>query len=175
MVRVTGMDKKEIKKFLSLPHIAKLTTVNPDGSPQISPVWFQHDRRAIMIATYKEAVKIRNIKRNPNITVLIDSSSGGLNLKGILMIGTAILVTGPDCKRIEKRIYDKYLPSKITRKDKVAAAFKRLITSGSGSSICIRFIPKNIAVWDYSKMTVKDVINETSQTCVRYKPKEIFA
>lgn len=174
MVRVTGMDKKEIKKFLSLPHIAKLATVNPDGSPQISPVWFQHERVAIMIATYKEAVKVRNIKRNPNITVLIDSSNGGLNLKGILMRGTAILVTGPDCKKIEKRIYNKYLPSKITRKDKVATAFKRLVTSGSGSSICIRFIPKNITVWDYSKMTIEDVMNESSQAYVRYNSKEIF-
>jgi predicted pyridoxine 5'-phosphate oxidase superfamily flavin-nucleotide-binding protein len=168
------MNKKEIKKFLSLPLIAKLATVNPDGSPQISPVWFQHDRGAITIATYKEAVKIRNIKRNSNIAVLIDSSNGGLNLTGILMQGAAILVTGPDCKKIEKRIYDKYLPPKITGKDKVAAAFKRLVMSGSGSSICIRFIPKNITAWDYSKMTMKDVMNESSQAYVRYKPKEIF-
>ena len=172
MVGVPGMNKKEIKKFLSLPNIAKLATVNPDGSPQISPVWFQHDRGAITFATYKEAVKIRNIKRNPNIAVLIDSANGGLNLTGLLMQGTGILVTGPNCKKIEKRIYDKYLPPKITGKDKVAAAFKRSVTSGS--SMCIRFIPKNITAWDYTKMTMKDVMNESSQAYVRYEPEEIF-
>src|SRR5208283_2152076 len=116
------MTKEQINKFLSLPHIAKLATTNPDGSPQISPVWYYREGNAIMISTYKEAAKIRNIKRNPNVSILIDTSNGGLKLKGVLMRGSASLIEGAECNEIVKSIYDKYLPTRITRTSKGAAA-----------------------------------------------------
>src|SRR5208282_6803290 len=153
MVRVSGMSKDEIGKFLSLPHIAKLATTNPDGAPQISPVWFYREGNAIMISTYKEAVKVRNIRHNPKVSLLIDSSKDGLKLKGALMRGSADLIEGPECNKIVKNIYDKHLPTRITRTSKASAAFKKLMTQESDSSICIRITPETISTWDYGKLT----------------------
>jgi len=104
------MSKEEVRRFLSLPHIAKLATTNPDGSPQISPAWFYREGNTISISTYKEAAKIRNIRHNATVSLLIDSSKGGLKLKGVLVRGAASLIEGTECNKIVKSIYYKYLP-----------------------------------------------------------------
>ena len=174
MVRVPGMTKEQINKFLSLPHIAKLATTNPDGSPQISPVWYYREGNAIMISTYKEALKVKNIKRNPTVSVLIDSSNGGLKLKGVLMRGSANLIDGSECNKIVKQIYDKYLPTKITRKSKAAAAFKKALTGENDSSVCIKITPKTISTWNYCDIKVKDVLDESGQAYVTNKITEIL-
>jgi PPOX class probable F420-dependent enzyme len=150
------MTREEVNRFLSLPHIAKLATTNLDGSPQISPVWFYREGNAIFISTYKEAVKVRNIRYNPTVSLLIDSSNGGLKLKGILMRGSATLIEGDECNKIVKQIYDKYIPTRITRKDKAATAYKKAVTSHSDSYICIKVAPSTISTWNYGKITVND-------------------
>ncbi len=119
-------------------------------------------------------MKIRNIRQNSNVTMLIDSAGVGLKLRAVLMRGTANLIEGTDCKRIEKTIYDKYLPGKLTRTNKAAAAFKKLMTSDSDSSICIQFIPRIITTWDYGKMNANDVRDESEQASLTRKPEEIF-
>ena len=174
MVRVSGMSKEEVSKFLSFPHIAKLATTNPDGSPQISPVWFYREGNTILISTYKESVKIRNIRHNPTVSLLIDSSKGGLKLKGVLVRGSASLVEGAECNKIVENIYHKYLPTRITRTSKAAAAFKKLMTHESDSSMCIRITPKTISTWDYGMMTAKDVMTESTQAYVTNKATSIL-
>ncbi len=168
------MSNREVRNYLSLPHIAKLATINLDGSPQMSPVWFYFEANHIFIATYKESTKVRNIRRNPLVSVLVDSSGGGLKLKGVLMQGKAELVEARECKRFEKMIYDKYLPPTITRRDKVAAAFKQSVTGQSNSSMCIKVIPEKICSWNYVKMKLKDVTNSEFQAYAINDPTKIF-
>ena len=128
----------------------------------------------ISISTYKESVKIRNIRHNPTVSLLIDSSKGGLKLKGMLVRGSVSLIEGAECIKIVKNIYDKYLPTRITRTSKAAAAFKKLMTQESDSSICIRITPKTISTWDYGKITTKDVMTESAQAYVTDKATQIL-
>lgn len=156
MTVVPGMSRRDLVKYLSLPLIAKLATVNRDGSPQISPVWFSYRDRAIYIATYEDAVKIKNIRRDSRVSVIIDSTDGGLKLRGVLFRGRAELIRGRPAKQIERAIYDKYLPRSIVAKDRVAAAFKRASTVEFAGSVSIKVNPERISTWDYAKMTLKD-------------------
>ncbi|MGO9646117.1 MAG: pyridoxamine 5'-phosphate oxidase family protein [Candidatus Bathyarchaeia archaeon] len=168
------MSKEEIRKFLSLPNIAKLATTNPDGSPQISPVWFYSERNTISISTYKKAAKVRNIRPNATVSLLIDSSKGGLKLKGVLVRGSANLIEGTECNKIVKSIYNKYLPTRITRTSKATAAFKKRMNRESDSSICIRITPETISTWDYGKLTTRDVKSESAQAYVTNKALRIL-
>jgi len=97
LVRVSGMSKEGVGRFLSLPNIAKLATTNPDDSPQISPVWFHHEGNTISISTSKEAAKVRNIRHNSTVSLLIDPSKGGLKLNYRLRV-----VRGCDLAVVEK-------------------------------------------------------------------------
>jgi len=48
-----------------------LATIMPDGSPQVTPVWFDHDDEHILINTNEGRVKDRNMKARPKVAMVI--------------------------------------------------------------------------------------------------------
>ncbi len=50
---------------------AHLATVMPDGSPQVTPVWFDYDGTYILINSARGRVKDRNLRRNPHVALAI--------------------------------------------------------------------------------------------------------
>jgi len=57
--------KDETKAFLFL------ATTMPDGSPQITPIWFNTDDNHILINTNEGRTKDRNMKARPKIALVI--------------------------------------------------------------------------------------------------------
>jgi PPOX class probable F420-dependent enzyme len=55
---------------------AELATVMPDGSPQVTPVWFEFKDGAIRINTAQGRRKVRNLETNPKLAmVIVDPSN----------------------------------------------------------------------------------------------------
>ena len=50
---------------------AHLATLMPDGSPQVTPVWFDYDGRVIRVNTAKGRVKARNMEKRPSVALSI--------------------------------------------------------------------------------------------------------
>jgi len=50
---------------------ANLATVMPDGSPQVTPVWFDYERGVIRVNTAKGRVKARNMKEGSAVALAI--------------------------------------------------------------------------------------------------------
>ena len=50
---------------------ASLATVMPDGSPQVTPVWFDWDGSHIRVNSAKGRVKDRNMRRTPTVALAI--------------------------------------------------------------------------------------------------------
>lgn len=50
---------------------ANVATVLPDGSPQSSVVWFDWDGEHVLFSTTTERRKLRNVRRDPRVSVLI--------------------------------------------------------------------------------------------------------
>jgi PPOX class probable F420-dependent enzyme len=57
----------EQKKFFRKPNFGHLATLEPDGSPQVTPVWIDVDGDFILINTAKGRKKVRNVKRDPRV------------------------------------------------------------------------------------------------------------
>jgi PPOX class probable F420-dependent enzyme len=50
---------------------ASLATIMPDGSPQVTPVWFDYEGGAIRVNTAKGRVKARNMKEGAPVALSI--------------------------------------------------------------------------------------------------------
>jgi PPOX class probable F420-dependent enzyme len=64
---------------------AQLATLMNDGSPQVTPVWFEFDGKHVVINSAKGRTKDVNMRRNPNVAVSIqdpDNPYRHLSLKG---------------------------------------------------------------------------------------------
>lgn len=60
-----------IKSLLDSPVFVVVGTVQPDGSPQLSPVWVKRDGDDLLISTTADRRKKLNIERDPRVSVVV--------------------------------------------------------------------------------------------------------
>lgn len=127
----------EIAPFLERAPIARLATHNPDGTTHIAPVWFKYVDGHILIPTQEMTRKTQNIRRNPDVSVLIDTQEPPY--VGVLIYGEGSL----DYDAIfEKKldIYRKYFPEdKLPDPYKLAEKF---------APIVLRIVPKRFVTFN---------------------------
>ncbi|WP_432477609.1 PPOX class F420-dependent oxidoreductase [Nocardioides sp. GXQ0305] len=70
----TTVSREELLDFARERHRYALVTTRQDGRPQVSPVTGGVDQEGrLVISSYPERAKARNLKRNPAATVLVMS------------------------------------------------------------------------------------------------------
>ncbi|WP_128381082.1 PPOX class F420-dependent oxidoreductase [Streptomyces cavernae] len=60
----------KLRALLDGPVFIDLATIQPDGSPQVSPVWVKRDGDDILVSTTVDRRKYENLRRDPRVTVL---------------------------------------------------------------------------------------------------------
>ncbi len=74
----TEADREQLLEFLRPRHHAILMTTRRDGRPQSSPNTCGVDTEGrIVISTYPERAKVYNLRRNPQVSVLVLSDDFG--------------------------------------------------------------------------------------------------
>jgi PPOX class probable F420-dependent enzyme len=65
------------------PAFAHVATLNPDGGPQVTPVWVDFDGTHILINTAKGRVKAKNLAREPKVALSIADPENAYRYLGI--------------------------------------------------------------------------------------------
>ncbi|MFI1165967.1 PPOX class F420-dependent oxidoreductase [Streptomyces sp. NPDC020801] len=60
-----------LKSLLDGPVFIVLGTLQPDGSPQLSPVWVKRDGDEILVSTTADRRKKKNLDRDPRVSVVV--------------------------------------------------------------------------------------------------------
>jgi len=60
------------------PYCVALSTIMPDGQPQVTPVWCNREGNFILINTMKGFRKEKNMRLNPKVTLLAYDSKNAL-------------------------------------------------------------------------------------------------
>ena len=60
-----------------------LATIMPDGSPQVTPVWFSTDGEYILINTSEGRVKDKNMKARPKVAMTIQDPNKTYHYLGV--------------------------------------------------------------------------------------------
>jgi PPOX class probable F420-dependent enzyme len=83
------------RRFLDAPRFAVLGTVNRDGSPHLTVIWYALRGDEILFNTTAPRVKPRNLARDPRVSLLV----GDMNTY-VRVDGTArVVATGADAVR----------------------------------------------------------------------------
>lgn len=61
---------KSHQDLIDGPFCAALTTVMPDGQPQITPVWCNREGEYVLINAMRDFRKTKNMRQNPRVTLL---------------------------------------------------------------------------------------------------------
>ena len=61
----------DAKKLIEAKNMAHVVTLMRDGSPQVTPVWVEHDGSHVLINTAEGREKVRNLRRDPRVALSI--------------------------------------------------------------------------------------------------------
>jgi len=101
------LTKEEIEPLLKEARIARFCSHNKDGTIHAVPMNYKYENNQIIIPTPAASHKVRNVKRNPNVTVLIDAEKQPV--KGVIIYGKAELEYN-DILTSSISVYEKTMP-----------------------------------------------------------------
>lgn len=131
----------EIEEFLKTAKIARICSHNKDGTIHAVPVWYFYDNGKIIIGTPKASHRIRNMRRNNNVTVLIDEV--GPPTRAAIIYGKASIIEG-DMDQAAHSIFSRYMSEEEAR-----GYWKGLSELTEWVKVIVE--PIHIASFDYSK------------------------
>ncbi|HVM67575.1 MAG TPA: PPOX class F420-dependent oxidoreductase [Acidimicrobiales bacterium] len=98
------MDLTAARDFLRAHHRSVLATTRRDGRPQMSPVVHAvDDEGRLLVSSREPAFKVRNIRRDPRVSVL--AISDGFFGEWVQADGTAEIVSLPDAMELLVEYY----------------------------------------------------------------------
>lgn len=111
---------KAESEFIIKNEVCRLASITPDGKPHVVPIcYIYHDGYFYMVTDLGTA-KLRNIKNNPEVAVLIDTYKPN---KAVLMWGRAdVLTEGEEFKEISNLFFKKFYWARMDRWDEGEAA-----------------------------------------------------
>ena len=76
------MDPK-IEELFQKKNLVFIATINPDGSPQLTPVWGNYNDNHILINTAEGRIKHKNVQKDPRVAVSVVDHDNTLNMTTI--------------------------------------------------------------------------------------------
>jgi PPOX class probable F420-dependent enzyme len=104
-------DDPRIQQYLASKDIVVLGSINPDGTPLLTAMWFLHDPSALTLISVDDLQKVRNLRRDPRLHIVAESGTRGADIKGVAVRGRAeFLGDSPQRHALTTRLLDKYHP-----------------------------------------------------------------
>jgi PPOX class probable F420-dependent enzyme len=104
-----SLDDARVQGFLATKEIAVLATVQADGAPLATPMWFLHAPAALTMISVVDTQKVRNLRRDPRVSVVAEAVAGGGEVRGLTVQGRAeFLSDGPERRALIERFHEKY-------------------------------------------------------------------
>ncbi len=111
---IARLDPAGIAALLALDIPARLATIDPDGYPRVTPIWFMWEGGAFWMSSVEGQPHLRNLRRDPRAAISVDTEAdvavGGVRAnRRVRAQGRAVL--GPDVGgQWTRRITLKYVP-----------------------------------------------------------------
>ena len=106
---------EDVREALTAGRLGHLTTLNPDGSPQVSVVWIGLDGDDIVIGHLMHGRKVANIARDPRVALTVEAEGANpVGLTNYLIVhGTARLLEG-GAPELLQRLAEVYVGPGVT-------------------------------------------------------------
>ena len=132
------LSQSELDTFLSEPHIAVVASSGPTGKPHAMPIWYAWRDGRVLFHTGKDSKKMRNLRKNPRVTVVIATKTAPYKVAVIEGTGREL----PGDKELGRTVAIHYLG------ERQGAAYAE--RSGEPGAL-VEVTPTKIISWDYAR------------------------
>jgi PPOX class probable F420-dependent enzyme len=81
--------------FLEAGHTIVVGSIGRDGTPHLAPMWYVMQDGRVVFRSFTKSQKIVNLRRDPRISVLLETGEAYEQLKGVMIRGRAELIDDP--------------------------------------------------------------------------------
>ena len=141
------MSDAEVRALLEECRTLQVATLNRDGSPHLTTLWFAVVDDAIVFETFSKSQKIQNLKRDPRIAVLAEAGTYYGELRGVSINAKAELVQDPE------RVHG--LAFQVMRRNSPGVPeeqLKALAQQMARKRTAVVVRPEKVVSWDHRKL-----------------------
>lgn len=141
------MSEEERDEFLAVERMCRVGTVDSDGAPHVSPLWFVWDGTAIWLNSIVGSKRWANLMQDGRISVTADAGIEFSELRGVEITGTAEVVG--DVPRTDGYLESVREPEQLFGEKYLGSTFR-----ADGRHAWLRIVPEKFVSWDFRKMPV---------------------
>jgi PPOX class probable F420-dependent enzyme len=142
-----SMTEGEVEAFVDEQRTLQVASINADGTPHLVAMWYARHGGGIAFWTYAKSQKVVNLRRDPRLTVMLETGSRYEELKGVTIYGRARIVEDLDeVFAFGDAVYERYwgpIDSDVVREGVRAMGRKRVV---------VVVEPDKTVSWDHSKL-----------------------
>lgn len=142
------MTDDEAREFLEQRRTGTMATVGPDGTPHLVAMWYGLIDGRVYFETKAKSQKVKNLRRNPQITCMVEAGQSYDQLRGLSIEGTATI--------IEDTTADEYWAAGISVFERYQGPYteemRPIVEFMMNKRVVVRIDPIRVRTWDHRKL-----------------------
>jgi PPOX class probable F420-dependent enzyme len=140
------MTAEEQAAYLANAKTIILASIDGRGYPHSIAMWFSVIDGLVHMTTFRKSQKIVNVRRNPKVSLLVESGTRYVELRGLLIRGTAEIIDDTEvCLDILTEIQSRYEGQNVP-------GLREILRGQAAKRVALRIHPERVASWDHSKL-----------------------
>lgn len=140
------MTDDEVDAFIHARQTMNVATFNHDGSIHLVAMWYGFLDGKPAFETYQKSQKVANVRRDNRMTVLMEDGDGYEELRGVELVGTAVVLDGrDDVMTVARSVVERYMD--VKPEDAAAAA-----EIMSNKRVAVAMTVERVVSWDHRKL-----------------------
>ncbi len=144
------LSEDEIRKFLENGKTIVLCSVGASGVPHPMPMWYGLEPDgSIVMTTFSKSQKVRNLERDPRVSLLLEDGQSYTELRGVVVYGRVEL------ERETERVLDAL--ARVSARYQAGAgadpkALRGALRAQAVKRVALRVRPERVVSWDHRKL-----------------------
>lgn len=145
------MSDEEIRRTIEGARLVILTTHGPKGWPHVMPMFFGLDEDlTLRFSTYESSQKVRNLVRDPKVTLLFEGGEAYDQLHAVMVEGEAEVVRGDLDATVATMVEAmRRAGNEMPDADTLPLAAKQAM---AGKRVLVRVRPRRFVSFDHQKL-----------------------
>lgn len=156
------MSAEEATGFLDVERTVTCATLGPRGWPHLMPLWYvlrrssaaDEPRPEIWAWTYAVSQKVRNIERDPRVTLQVEAGESYEELRGVMLECQALIHRDAETvAALGLEIFRRYAaPRGEPPVAELPAEVAEMVERQAVKRVALQFVERRRATWDHRKL-----------------------
>jgi PPOX class probable F420-dependent enzyme len=149
------MSPPEWRSFLNVERTAVLASAGSQQSPypHLVAMWYVPQANGLLMWTYAKSQKVRNLRRDPRVSALVEAGNRYDELRGVLIQADAEIIEDFDqVLELGTALHERYAEADSTESpDEIA----RSVRAQAAKRVVIRVPFSRVVSWDHRKLNAR--------------------